>query len=42
MALTSDPTLPARSAGHFGDLMQLIAQVIVPGGAVTDRLTPAA
>jgi hypothetical protein len=42
MALTSDPTLPASSAGHFGDLTQLIAQVILPGGAVTDRLTPAA
>jgi len=30
MAPTSDPRLPARSAGHFCDLMQLIAQVIVP------------
>ena len=30
MALTSDPTQPARSGGYFGDLMQLIEQVIVP------------
>lgn len=30
MALTSDPTLPARSGGYFGDLMQLIARDIVP------------
>ena len=30
IALTSDPTLPARSGGYFGDLMRLIAAVIIP------------
>lgn len=30
LALTSDPTQPARSGGYFGDLMRLIEGVIVP------------
>ena len=30
MALTSDPTMPARSGGYFGDLMGLIERVILP------------
>lgn len=30
MALTSDPTQPARSGGYFGDLMRLIEQAVVP------------
>lgn len=30
LAITSDPTLPARSEGHFGDLMRLIAEEVVP------------
>ncbi len=30
LALTSDPTRPARSAGYFGDLKRLIEDVIIP------------
>lgn len=30
VAITSDPTQPARSEGHFGALTRLVAQVIVP------------
>jgi CubicO group peptidase (beta-lactamase class C family) len=30
LALTSDPTLPARSQGHFGDLMALIENDVIP------------
>ena len=30
VAITSDPTLPARSGGYFGDLMRLIDTVIIP------------
>jgi len=30
LALTSDPTLPARSAGHFGDIMRLIDESVIP------------
>lgn len=30
LALTSDPTRPARSGGYFGDLIRLIEQVVVP------------
>lgn len=30
IAITSDPTRPARSAGYFGDLMALIDQHILP------------
>ncbi|MFK7870746.1 MAG: serine hydrolase domain-containing protein [Roseobacter sp.] len=30
IALTSDPTRPARSGGYFGDLMQLIEGHVVP------------
>lgn len=30
LAITSDPTRPARSAGYFGDLMQLIEGAILP------------
>lgn len=30
VAITSDPTRPARSGGYFGDLMQLIEGVIIP------------
>lgn len=30
MALTSDPTQPARSGGYFGDIMQLITQSVIP------------
>ena len=30
VAITSDPTLPARSDGHFGDLMALIGDTLVP------------
>ncbi|MHA3980144.1 serine hydrolase domain-containing protein [Halovulum sp. GXIMD14794] len=30
MALTSDPKLPARSDGHFGDLMRLFEQAVIP------------
>jgi CubicO group peptidase (beta-lactamase class C family) len=30
LALTSDPTQPARSGGYFGDLMRLIEQNIIP------------
>jgi hypothetical protein len=32
LALTSDPTQPARSGGYFGDLMRLIEGVVVPVG----------
>lgn len=28
IAITSDPTLPARSDGHFGDLRDLVARII--------------
>ncbi|WP_439155365.1 serine hydrolase domain-containing protein [Yoonia sp.] len=30
LALTSDPTRPARSGGYFGDIMQLIEGAIIP------------
>ena len=30
MALTSDPTRPARSAGYFGDIMALIEDSVIP------------
>ena len=30
VAITSDPTRPARTAGHVGDLNRLVAQQIVP------------
>ncbi|WP_322890125.1 MULTISPECIES: serine hydrolase [unclassified Yoonia] len=30
LALTSDPNLPARSAGHFGDIMRLIEGEVIP------------
>ena len=30
VAITSDPTRPARSGGYFGDLMRLIEQTILP------------
>lgn len=30
MALTSDPTRPARSQGYFGDIMALIETVVIP------------
>lgn len=30
VAITSDPTRPARSAGYFGDLQQLIEGAIIP------------
>jgi CubicO group peptidase (beta-lactamase class C family) len=32
VAITSDPTRPARSEGYFGNLMRLIADGIVPDG----------
>lgn len=28
IVVTSDPTLPARSEGHFGDLEQLLAKIV--------------
>ena len=30
VAITSDPTRPARSEGYFGELMRLLADTIVP------------
>ncbi|MBS1302270.1 serine hydrolase, partial [Loktanella sp. SALINAS62] len=30
VAITSDPTLPARSGGYFGDLMRLLENAILP------------
>lgn len=30
IAITSDPTRPARSAGYFGDLMRLLTKTIIP------------
>jgi hypothetical protein len=30
LALTSDPTQPARSGGHFGDIMRLIEDDVIP------------
>ncbi len=30
LALTSDPTLPARSGGYFGDIMGLIEEAVLP------------
>ena len=30
VAITSDPTQPARSEGYFGELMRLVVEVIVP------------
>jgi hypothetical protein len=30
IAITSDPTRPARSGGYFGDLMALIETSILP------------
>ena len=35
VAVTSDPTRPARSHGYFGDLMRLIGDRIVPVAAAT-------
>ncbi|MDA8584698.1 beta-lactamase family protein [Rhodobacteraceae bacterium] len=35
IAITSDPTRPARSGGYFGDLMQLIEGVIIPTARAT-------
>jgi CubicO group peptidase (beta-lactamase class C family) len=34
VAITSDPTLPARSGGYFGDLIRLIDEAIVPAAQV--------
>ncbi|MFD1195049.1 serine hydrolase domain-containing protein [Seohaeicola saemankumensis] len=33
MALTSDPTRPARSQGYFGDIMRLIEDAVIPAAA---------
>lgn len=33
MALTSDPTRPARSQGYFGDIMRLIEEAVIPTAA---------
>jgi CubicO group peptidase (beta-lactamase class C family) len=33
LALTSDPTRPARSEGYFGDIMTLIEEVVIPVAA---------
>jgi CubicO group peptidase (beta-lactamase class C family) len=33
VAITSDPTRPARTEGHFGDLMTLIETAILPATA---------
>jgi CubicO group peptidase (beta-lactamase class C family) len=33
VAITSDPTLPARSGGYFGELTRLIGEEIVPAAA---------
>ena len=33
IAVTSDPTRPARSAGYVGDLRALVAEEIVPAVA---------
>ena len=30
VAITSDPTRPARSEGYFGELMRLVADTVVP------------
>ena len=30
IAITSDPTLPARSHGYFGELMRLITKTVIP------------
>lgn len=32
LALTSDPTRPARSEGYFGDIMALIEEAVIPTG----------
>ncbi|OZB20483.1 MAG: 6-aminohexanoate hydrolase [Rhodobacterales bacterium 34-62-10] len=32
LALTSDPTRPARSEGYFGDIMALIEDAVIPTG----------
>lgn len=32
LALTSDPTRPARSEGYFGDIMALIEEAVIPAG----------
>lgn len=37
VALTSDPTQPARSGGYFGDIMRLIEGAIIP--VARDQLT---
>ena len=34
IAITSDPTLPARSGGYFGDLIRLINQAIIPTAGI--------
>jgi CubicO group peptidase (beta-lactamase class C family) len=36
VAITSDPTRPARSGGYFGDLMDLISGHIIPAVAAAD------
>jgi hypothetical protein len=30
VAITSDPTRPARSEGHAGDLHELVAETLIP------------
>ena len=35
VAITSDPTQPARSEGYFGELMRLVADRIVPEARAT-------
>ena len=34
MALTSDPTRPARSQGYFGDIMRLIEEAVIPAAQI--------
>ena len=33
VVVTSDPTRPARSEGYFGDLMDLLAEAVIPDAA---------
>jgi CubicO group peptidase (beta-lactamase class C family) len=35
IAMTSDPTRPARSGGYFGDIMALIESAIIPAARHT-------
>ena len=35
MAITSDPTRPARSGGYFGDLQRLIERHVLPAARQT-------